>query len=108
MADASATVAAGRAGGLSLIGGARRLRLLAETAAQHEILTVRGLEGVVQFGDLLAVTAFELGELAGERGDDIAGLVRSGVAAVSGAGLRLGAQLLDALPEGGVAVEEVQ
>lgn len=48
MADASATVAAGRAVGcLSLIRGAWCLRLLAETTAQHEILAVRGLEGVL-------------------------------------------------------------
>src|SRR5258707_11086679 len=42
VADASATVAAGRAVGcLSAVWGARCVRLLAETAAQHEILAVR-------------------------------------------------------------------
>jgi hypothetical protein len=54
------------------------------------------------------VSALELGELAGERGDDVAGLARAGVTGLDRAGRRLGAQLLDALPEGGVAVEEVQ
>src|SRR5258708_33018392 len=42
VADASATVAAGRAVGcLSAVWGARCVRLLAETAAQHEILAGR-------------------------------------------------------------------
>jgi hypothetical protein len=71
---------------------------------------VGGLEGAVQLGDLLAVAALELGKLAGERGDDVAGLVRPGAgAAVAGGGASLlGAQLLDALPDGRAALEEVQ
>ena len=48
MADASVTVAVlGATGSVSVIWGARRLRLLAETTAQHEVLAVRGLEGVL-------------------------------------------------------------
>jgi hypothetical protein len=48
---------------------------LAEAPAQNQVLAVCGLEGVLQFGDLLAVVAFELGEFVGECGDDVAGLV---------------------------------
>ncbi len=52
-------------------------RYMAEPTAEHEVLPVCGLEGALQFGDLLALAALELGELAGERGDDAAGLIRA-------------------------------
>jgi hypothetical protein len=45
---------------------------------------VRGFECAPEFGDLLTVAASELGELAGERGDDVAGLIRIGVLARAG------------------------
>lgn len=77
VADVSATVAVRRgAGCVSVPGGARRLRQPAETAPQHQVLAPGGLESVLQADDLLAVTALELGELSGERGDDAGGLVR--------------------------------
>jgi hypothetical protein len=60
----------------SLTGGAGMLGLLAETPSQQQVLAVRGLQGALQIGELLAVAALELGELPGERGDDAAGLVR--------------------------------
>src|SRR5258708_5868332 len=81
---------------------------MTKAAAQQQVLAVRGFEGAPQLGELLTMAALELGELAGERGDDIAGLIRVGIPALGGARLLLGAQLLDALAEGGVAVEEVQ
>jgi hypothetical protein len=42
-----------------------RFRLPAEAPEEHEVLAVRGLEGVLELGDFLAVTALGLGELAG-------------------------------------------
>src|SRR5258706_5399318 len=77
-------------------------------SAEQEVLAVRGLEGGLEFGDFFALTSLELGELAGERGDDVAGVVWSCVTALGCAGMRPGTELLDALPDGGVAVEEVQ
>jgi hypothetical protein len=47
----------------SLTGGAGLLGLLAETSSQQQVLTVRGLQGALQFGDLLAVAALELGDV---------------------------------------------
>ncbi len=48
MTDASVTVAVQcAAGGVSLLGGAGLLPLLAETSAQHQVLPVRGLEGLL-------------------------------------------------------------
>jgi len=68
--------------------------LLAEAAAQEQVLAVGGFEGALQFGDLLAVAAFEVGELAGERGDHVTGLAGAGVVVLRVAGL-LAAELLD-------------
>lgn len=63
--------------------------------------------GWLQPGDLLPVTAPEFGEMAGERGDHVAMLGRSGILALGRPGL-LAAELPGAVPDGGVAVEEVQ
>src|ERR1019366_4484041 len=76
------------------------LPLMTKAAAQQQVLPVRGFKGAPQCVDLLTVAALELGELAGERGDDIAGLIRINVPALGRA--LLGAELLGALPDGGV------
>ena len=55
---------------------------MTKAAAQQQVLPVRGFKGAPQCGDLLTVAALELGELAGERGDDIAGLIRINVPAL--------------------------
>ena len=52
----------------------------AEPPSQFEVLTVGGFQGLAQRADFLAVAAFELGELGGERAHHAAGLV--GVGAV--------------------------
>jgi hypothetical protein len=99
LADASVTVASVLPmSGLLL--GSSFLLLAAEPPTQHEVLAVRGLQGSLQLGDLLAVMAPELGELAGERCDDAAGLF-AGRRAQDGCGARMGTGLLDSLPDGG-------
>src|SRR6185437_1462258 len=87
-----------------------------EAAAQDEVLAVGGFQFAAQQGDFLVVAAFEVGQLGGEGGDHPAGGFRAGgpgpggvlPGTFAGLGALLVAELLDALPQWGAGVEEVQ